>query len=312
MQGHKFVALFSLIMLLPITACAGNRGLQATGASASQVAAEKSNLQGRLDAAVNKERAGSRDTRVWTVHSFKVRKGVGVDGDLDPNLKGKVSVRGLHIEMRSANPSRNVALYLLHDLSDNTIEKVEIHDLDRYRIESELPVRMLGAADTGESLGIIRRALEKKPGGQVGERLVMAIGLHDDPQVESLLKAIVNGSYEEKEQAQAALWLGQLPGQKNFLEGLARNEQLSSEVRKQAVLGIGRGQSPGALSTLRDMFETVPNKEVKEQCLFAASLTEDKRDASAFLRDVKANSQNSDFRQQATLWLEHLEARRDF
>jgi hypothetical protein len=307
-----FVALFSLFMLLPITACAGNSGLEAASEAAPQVAAGGANLQGRLDAAVNKERAGARDTRFWTVHSFKVRKGISVDGDLAPSVKGKVSVRGLHIEMRSANPSRNVALYLLHDLSDNTIEKVEIHDLDRYRAESELPVRMLGTADTGESLEIIRRSLEKKPGGQVGERLVMAIGLHDDPQVESLLKAIVNGSYEEKEQAQAALWLGQLPGQKSFLEGLARNEQLSSEVRKQAVVGIGFSQSPGALSTLRAMFETVPDKEIKEQCLFAASLTEDKREAAAFLRDVKANSQNSDFRRQATLWLDRLEARQDF
>jgi hypothetical protein len=312
MQGQVFINMFLLVMLLPLTACAGSTRLEPTVESAAQGAAGKSSLQSRLDAAINKERAGARDARVWTVHSFKVRKGVSVDGELDPSVKGKVTVRGLHIEMRSDNPSRNVGLYLLHDLSDGSLEKVEIHDLDRYRAENELPVRMLGAADTGESLDVIQRMLEKKPGGQVGERLVMAIGLHDDSQVESLLKSIVNGSYEEKEQAQAALWLGQIPGQKSFLEGLARNEQLSSEVRKQAVVGIGFSQSPGALSTLRNMFETINDREIKEQCLFAASLTEDKRDAAAFLKEVKANSQNPDFRRQATIWLDRVEARHDF
>lgn len=312
MQGHIFINIFLLIMLLPLTACAGNGRLEPGVDFAAQVGTGRSNLQGRLDAAINKERAGSRDARVWTVYSFKVRKGVSVDGDLGPGVKGKVSVHGLHIEMRSSNPSRNVGLFLLYDLSDGSLEKVEIHDLDRYRTDSELPVRMLGAAETGESLDMIQRWLEKKPGGQVGERLVMAIGLHDDPQVESLLKAIVGGSYEEKEQAQAALWLGQVPGQKSFLEGLARNEQLSSEVRKQAVVGIGFSQSPGALSTLRNMFETVSDREIKEQCLFAASLTEDTRDAAAFLKEVKTNSQNPDFRRQATIWLDRVEAKHDF
>lgn len=312
MQGHIYGNIFLLIMLLPLTACAGDGRLESTVGFAAQGGTGKSNLQGRLDAAINKERADSRDARVWTVYSFKARKGISVDADLDQGIKGNVSVRGLKIEMRSSTPSRNVGLYLLHDLSDGSLEKVEIHDLDRYRTESELPAHMLGAADTGESLDIIQRLLEKKPGGQAGERLVMAIGMHDDPQVESLLKAIIGGSYEEKEQAQAALWLGQLPGQKSFLEGLARNEQLSSEVRKQAVVGIGRGQSPGALSTLRNMFETISDREIKEQCLFAASLTEDKRDAAAFLKEVKANNQNPDLRRQATLWLDRVQATHNF
>lgn len=277
-----------------------------TNAAAS---AAKSGLRERMDAAIQKERAASKGARFWTVYKFKLRNGIGLDADLSRSLKGNTFIRGLRVQRRSSAESRNAGIYLLHDLSDESIEKVELHDLDRYREESGLPVRMLGDSETGESLDLLKRLFEKRPGGLVGERLVLALALHDDPQVESILKNIIDGSYEEKERAQAALWLGDLPGQSAYLEGVARNERMPGEARKQAVIGIGYSRSPGSLAILRKLYKSAPSREVKEQCLFAASLCEDKKGAAAFLNEVKRSDSDADFRQQASLWLERLSER---
>lgn len=268
-----------------------------------------SGLGQRLEAAIQKERAASKGARFWTVHKFKLRKGISLDGELPQSLKGNTFVRGLRIQRRSSAETRNAGLYLLHDLSDESIEKVEVHDLDRHREESGLPVRMLGEAETGESLDLLKRLFEKRPGGLVGERLVLAIALHDDPQVESVLKNIIGGSYDEKERSQAALWLGELPGQSAYLEGVARDERMPAEVRKQAVVGIGYSEAPGALSILRNLYKTTPSREVKEQSLFAASVCADKKGAAAFLNEVKTSDPDPDFRRQAALWLERLAER---
>jgi hypothetical protein len=308
MQGRIIVSIISLVMAMPATACAGGGRLMTTTAAdtSATAGAVGSGLQERVEAAIQKERAASKDARFWTVYKFKLRKGIGLDAELRRSANSKTYIRGLRIKRRAAVETRNAAVYLLHDLSDNSVEKVEVHDLDRHRDESGLPVRMLGDAETGESLDLLKRLLDKRPGGLVGERLVLSIALHDDPQVESILKNIIGGTYEEKERSQAALWLGELPGQSEYLAGVARDERMPSEVRKQAVIGIGYSNSPGALSVLRNLYKTAPSREVKEQCLFAASVGEDKKGAAAFLNEVKANDPDPDFRRQAAHWLERL------
>lgn len=306
MQFQLIIAILFFITSVSSPACAAggeaakeaNVGAHASGAGSS--------LGERMEAAIQKERAASKGSRFWTVHKFKLRKGIGLDAELPRDLRGNTFVQGLSIARRTAAESRNAGVYLLHDLSDGSIEKVELHDLDRYREEGGLPFRMLGEAETSESLELLKRLYEKRPGGLVGERLVLAMALHDDPRAEAILKGVIAGSYDEKERAQAAQWLGDLPGQSAYLEGLARDERMPPEVRKQAVVGIGYSQSPAVLSVLRNLYATTSDREVKEQCLFAASMSEDKKGAAAFLNEVKASDPDPDFRRQAEVWLKQL------
>lgn len=295
-------------MAMPSSACAeGGSLITSADTNAGASTAARSGLQERMEAAIRKERAASKGARFWTVYKFKLRNGIGLDTDLPRNLKGNTFVHGLRLQRRSSAPSHNAGVYLLHNLSDESIEKVELHDLDRYREQSGLPVHMLGDSETGESLELLRHLLEKRPGGLVGERLVLALALHDDPQVESILKNIIDGSYEEKEKAQAALWLGDLPGQSAYLESVARNERIPDEARKQAVIGIGYSRAPGALSILRKLYKSnTVSREVREQSLFAASLCEDKKGAAAFLNEVLTSDPDAGFRQQASLWLKQI------
>lgn len=299
-------------MAMPATACASGGSLMTTATVAdANATAAASGLQERMEAAIQKERAASKDARFWTVYKFKLRKGIGLDAELKRSIKSNTFIRGLRIKRNASVETRNAAVFLLHDLSDNSVEKVEVHDLDRHRDESGLPVRMLGDAEVGESLDLLKRLLDKHPGGLVGERLVLSIALHDDPRVEPILKNIIGGDYEEKERSQAALWLGEVPGQNEYLAGVARDERMPSEVRKQAVIGIGYGGSPDSLSILRNLYKTAPSREIKEQCLFAASVGDDKKGAAVFLNDVKANDPDPDFRRQAAHWLEQLAGRDD-
>lgn len=308
-QGISIILLCAAA--LPMTACARGANVAGVTEFAAQAAPEGTSLRGRVEAALREARSGGAN-RVWTVYRIRARKGIRLDGDLPQALKGKVMLRGLRVERNSPMPSANVGVFLQHDLSGNSLEAVEIHDLDRYRPESDVPVRQLGDAENGESLALLNAMYERRPGGQVGERMVMVMALHDSPEVGPLLKNILAGNYEEKERAQAVLWLGEVPGQKSFLESLARDVRLGSEVRKQAVVSIGFSQSPGALATLRGLYETIPEREIKEQCLFAASVNGDKRGATAFLREVKANDPNPDMRRQAATWLDRISGTDDF
>lgn len=273
--------------------------------ASAPAAVVQSSLGQRMEAAIQRERAASKGARFWTVHKFKLRKGVRLDAELPRSLRDDTFIQGLSIARGTSAESLNAGVYLLHDLSDGSVEKVEFHDLDRYREKGGLPFRMLGEAAAGESLELLKGLYEKRPGGLVGERLVVLMALHDDPGTASILKGIIAGSYDEKERGQAALWLGDLPGQLSYMEGLARDERMPSEVRKQAVTGLGHSQSPGVLSVLRNLYAT-SDREMKEQCLSATSMSEDKKGAAAFLNEVKTSDPDPDLRRQAASKLEQL------
>lgn len=299
---HKSIlgsALF-LVATLPVFGCTQGTNFSPVAASVPT----QGSVSNRLDEAVKEATAKSQDARFWVVYSTNVRRGVGIDEEL-PRVKGVVLKDGLRISLRPASESKTVSVFLLYH--GNEIEKVEIHDLDRYRSEDKYPVKSLGQVQAAESLGLLKSLLAKNFGKLTGERLVLAMALHDDPQVEAILLDIVNSSSaDEKQRGTAAMWLGQIPGQKASLENLARNEALPIEVRKQAVVGLGFSRYAGVLSILRNLYETLSDREVREQVLFAASNTVNRTEAAAFLNKVKNTDSDQDFRQQATIWLERL------
>jgi len=293
-------ALF-LVVTLPVFGCTQSANFSPVAASAPT----QSGVGNRLDEALRQATAKSADARFWVVYSINARRGVGVDEELPRDLKGVIFKEGLRISLRPASESKKVGVFLLYHGSE--LEKVEIHDLDRYRSEDKYPVKSLGQVQNTESIGLLKSLLAKNFGKLTGERLVLAIALHDDPQVEAILLEIVNSSKaDEKQRGTAAMWLGQIPGQKALLENLARNEELPIEVRKQAVVGLGFSRYADVLSTLEKLYKTLSDREVREQALFAASNNVDRTEAAAFLNKVKNTDPDQDLRRQATIWLERL------
>ena len=230
--------------------------------------AAQGSIQARLDETVKQAIAKSKGTRFWVVYSIQAHHRVGVDEEV-PESKGTVFKDGLRLSLRPASESRDVSVFLLY--RDNKIEKMEIHDIDRYRARDQYPVHSLGQVTNADSIALLKSLLPAYSGTLTGERLVLAIGIHDDPQVAPALLSIVNNADgDDKERGAAAMWLGQVPGQQATLENLARNEDLPIEVRKQAIVGLGFSRYPDVLPILQNFYETFSNRELREQALFAA------------------------------------------
>ncbi len=295
--GLALIPLFTF----PVFGCAESL----SSAPVASPPAAQSSIHNRLDETVKQATAKSKDARFRVVYSVNARPGIGVDEELAPESKGTVFGDGLRISLRPASESKNISVYFLYQ--GNQIEKVEIHDADRYRPRGEYPVHSLGQVANADSIALLKSLLPEQSGKLTGERLVLAIGLHDDPQVAPVLLSIVgNSGLNEKERGTAAMWLGQTSGQKAMLENLARSEELPLEVRKQAIVGLGFSRYPDVLPTLRNFYETFSDRELKQQALFAASHTIDRNEATAFLNKVKNTDPDQDLRQQATLWLQRL------
>lgn len=268
--------------------------------------AAQGGVQDHLGEAVKQGTAKSKDARFWVVYSIKAHRGIGVDEEV-AEMKGTVNRTGLRLSLRPASESKNVGVFLLYH--GNQIERVEIHDLDRYRAQDQYALYSLGKVTSAEGIAMLQGLLPEHVGTQTGERLVLAIGLHDDPQVGPVLSNIVNNSqFSDKERGAAAMWLGQISGQQSTLENLARDAQLPIEVRKQAIVGLGFSREPDVLPTLQNFYETFSDRELKQQALFAASHTINRAEASAFLTRIKNTDPDQDLRQQAALWLQRISA----
>jgi hypothetical protein len=222
-------------------------------------------------------------------------------------VKRTIFKEGLRISLRPTSASRNISIFLLYH--GNQIEKMEIHDLDRYRARDDYPVQSLGQVTNADSIALLKNLYAEHSGTRTGERLMLAIAMHDDPQVAPTLLSIINNSTaDEKERSAAAMWLGQIPDQKARLETVARDVGIPIEVRKQAIVGIGFSHYTDVLPTLQSFYETFTDRELKQQALFAASLTFDRTEATAFLSKVKDTDPDQDLRQQASVWLQRLSA----
>ena len=116
--------------------------------------------QDRLGKIVKQAIAESKGARFWVVYSFKPRPGIGVD-EPEPKVKSTVNKEGLRISLRPASESKNVSVFLLYH--GNQIEKVEIHDLDRYRAQ-DYPVHSLGPVTNAESIALLKSLLPEHAG----------------------------------------------------------------------------------------------------------------------------------------------------
>jgi len=113
----------------------------------------------------------------------------------------------------------------------------------------------------------------------------------------------------EKTRSTAVFWLGQMPGPHPYLAELARNEQESTKLRKDAVFAIGVGTDPAAIGTLQSLYESVNAYEVKKQVIFAASIHHDESgnkndDAGvSFLINVAESNTDRALKKEALFWL---------
>ncbi|MGH9903667.1 MAG: HEAT repeat domain-containing protein, partial [Pyrinomonadaceae bacterium] len=305
----------ALAIIIPsAAACARNGGaVPAAGAAAAApqagaqqnrrfIPAEGADLKARLDNAVKRGRSDARQTSFWTAYSFDVRPGVAVDIEVHHG-DGIHFMDGVSVSLDSRAETRNVAVFLLHRAGQEAVADVQIYNLERARDYRGHPVYWLGRAGNEESLNFLTKLAEAGTTGRIAERAVMAVAIHDDARVPGVLKNLARNPSLGKARAQAALWLGQFPEERAFLIELARDERENTEVRKHAVLGLGMGKDSAALAALRNVYDAVTNRQVKEHVFVAASSNENEDAAVDFLIGAARKEPDRETRKQAIFWL---------
>jgi HEAT repeat protein len=101
-----------------------------------------------------------------------------------------------------------------------------------------------------------------------------------------------------------------------FLAEVARDDREDLEVRKQAAIAIGINKTPQAVPTLRGLFDSVSNREVREQVIVAAGIHGEEStaddEAVDFLIRVADSERDREVRRQAIFWLSQKAGRRSF
>jgi HEAT repeat protein len=267
------------------------------------------NLKSRVDSALRQ--ANGRGSRFWIGYQFNVRPGVAIDYEFN-NSKGRTSIyHGTNITIDGrAVETRNVGIFLRYEPNSNTASNMEIYNLDRQRDFNGWPVYWLGLASNDESLNLLRGLVQSNQSERVSDHSVLAIAVHDDARVDSILEDFIRNSSDQSVRKTSVFWLGQTPGNHPLLGELVRNNQENTEIRKQAAFAIGISKDAGSLSTLEGLYGSVENREVKKQIIFAASINENKDAAANFLIKVAESDPDREAKKQALFWIGQMAGNR--
>ncbi len=273
---------------------------------------EGTSLRSKLDAAISRGRASAGQSRFWAAYSFDVRPGVAIDLEIN-NGNGASIINGTTFSTDSKIETRNLGVFLLYDTGASAFQRVDIYNLDRKREYSGYPVYWLGRAGNEESLNLLKGLAESDQANKVAEHAVMALAIHDDQRVDSMLEDLVRRSNIDKVRSTAVFWLGQTPGHHPLLAEIVRNEQESASLRKEAAFSMGAGRDPAAMSTLQNLYGSINNREVKKQIIFAASINRGDKQSAAndrsdeegvnFLIKVAETDTDRELKKQALFWL---------
>lgn len=256
-------------------------------------------LRARMEAALNQGRAAA--PRFWTAWQFDVRPGVSVDAEWK-DRSGSVTINdGTSISTDRRIETRNLGVFVLHD--NNALARLEVYNLERPHDYSGLPVYWLGRAGTDESLTYLKGLAEAQTDAKLSEQAVTAIALHDDQRIGGMLKQFISDSKVRRVRNTAVFWLGQVGGELPFLADLARNDQAEVELRRQAVFAIGISRDQMALTTLQNLYQSVSQREVKKQIVFAVSINENQNEAVTYLISLATSERDPDVKKQAIFWL---------
>ncbi|HYX41710.1 MAG TPA: HEAT repeat domain-containing protein [Pyrinomonadaceae bacterium] len=279
----------------------------------SFTAVEGTDLNARLEAA--SVRARSKQTPYWSAYAFDVRPGVAVDPNIHQfngsmNTYGDTTVftgttaNGMTIE------TRNLAIFLLRTPGSNQVTRMEIYNLERRREYGGYPVYWLDRANNEESLNYLRSLADAAPASLLAERAVLAISLHDDNHVGSMLKNFIRTSQNRRIRLSAVYWLGQVGGEQAFLADLVRNEAEDRDLRKRAAYALGESRDRSALATLQTLYDTVTDREVRRSIVHAAGENEDRDAALAFVLKVAKTDADRENRRAAVHQLGEFEGER--
>jgi HEAT repeat protein len=269
-------------------------------------------LRSRLDAAIRQGRSRSPQSRFWAAYTFDVRPGLGIDVVIVSGSGSHVVLNGVVTGSSNRYETRNVGVFLLYERDGGSIVRAELYNLERSRDYSGYPVFWLGRGVNEESLGLLMKLIKATTDRRVAENLTEAVGVHDDPAVEGMLKEILRSSSFIEARETAVSWIGHFPGNIPFLSAIVRDERERLVVREEAVEAIGRSEEAAALPALESLFSSLSDREMRKEIVEAAAHNRDEAASTGFLIKVAENEPDGDVRKEAVESLGQKKDRRSF
>ena len=253
-------------------------------------------LKSRLAAALT---LGAQRGQFWVAYSFPVRPGIVFDATYIGTGGTVIAID--RVAAGGPLDTRNSGVFLLFENAGRAPVRAEIHNAARRRDYGGIPVYWLGTAAADQSLALLRGLVNDVPSQEAAGRLVDAIGAHDVPDAEVVLRDIIRTSTTDRARTAAVSWLGSFPGQTAFLAALVRDERERTPVRQEAAESLGEAMDPDALPLLQGLYRTVTHREIRGELLdgIADERFEASASASAFLIEIATREPDRELRREA-------------
>jgi HEAT repeat protein len=192
------------------------------------------------------------------------------------------------------------------------LQDIKVSNLDLGVELNDCPLSWLGKAGNKESINLLERIFNethKTASTKVKERIVMAVGIHDDStalQAIGFLEKVLKSKEPDKVRQQAAFWLGQQQHVKavTILLDTTRNDS-SQKVRKKAVFGLYLINLKEADDALIQLAKHGKEREVRKQAIFWLGQKAVKRTAEV-LTDVVNEDKDVEIQKAAVFALSQL------
>jgi HEAT repeat protein len=276
-------------------------------------------LQEKLDAASKAAKPNAQLPRFWSAYGFDVRPGVAIDVQV-VNDDGSVYVlngNGVSVGDRQIE-TRSLGVFILRNQQSGAIDRVDIYNLEREHEYSGYPVYWLGHVSNDESLAFLKNLAMSDQVSNEGERIAesaaLALAVHDDHRVPSVLIELARSAKSRTAQLSAIRWLARTGGGTSvasFLTDLARNASADIEFREQAIRSLGRLKEPAVLGVMTSMYTTLDDNRLKRQIIASVGANEDRKSAARFLLGVASDGADSEQKRNAMIQLALIATRHD-
>lgn len=192
------------------------------------------------------------------------------------------------------------------------LQDIKVSNLDLWVELNNCPLFWLGKAGNKESINLLEQIFNethKTASTKLKERIVMAVGIHDDStalQAIGFLEKVLTSKEPDKVRQQAAFWLGQQQHVKavNILLDTSRNDP-SQKVRKKAVFGLYLINLKEADDALIQLAKHGKEREVRKKAIFWLGQKAVKRTAEV-LTDVVNEDKDVEIQKTAVFALSQL------
>lgn len=266
---------------------------------------EGANLKAKIENGTAAGRANATGGRFWVGYQFEARPGVAIDYEVVDGDGGVyISMDGPSVSFDSQYETRELGFFLLFENQRNVFTRAEVYNLKRTREFSGYPVYWAGHVGNDESLTYLKSVIDT-PGPEINrlaDRAVLAIALHDDGQVESILTNLIRKPLGEPMRSRAIYWLGYGPESQtknSFLADIVRDTAEWAEARQQAVSALGMSRAATTLPLLQSLYETMTSRELQRRALSGISRNDNHDAAATYLIQIANSERETELRKSA-------------